>query len=414
MENMKSYMDLGSYYVSDFVSNPEESNDRKKYSLDLVYVADIKAVRFRELAPPETMWGKYWYRSGINMSMKLELKSIVDEVSKRTKLQDNDVWLDIACNDGTMFTFMPDNVIKVGIDPCDDSYYQESSKVANSVIQEYFTKEAYYKTPYADKKCKVVTSIAMFYDLEKPADFIKDICEILDDDGVWVMQLSYTPLMIEQVAFDNICHEHTYYHSLTSIKILAEQQNMKIVDANVNDANGGSIRVYLQKKIAKPNSFGNAHLRDVCNYRISSLLHFEDTRVDISDANLWLEFHTKIDSLKQDTVRFIRSEKAKGKVIAGYGASTKGNTLLQYFGLDHNDISFIAERSERKFGLYTVGTNIPIVSEDEMRNLKPDYLLVLPWTFIDEFIAREKDFLDRGGKFIVPCPKFQIIGKNND
>jgi cyclopropane fatty-acyl-phospholipid synthase-like methyltransferase len=411
MENMKSYMDLGSYYVSDFVSNPEESNNRKKYSLDLVYDADIKAVRFRELAPPETMWGKYWYRSGINHSMKMELKSIVDEITKRIKLTDNDVWLDIACNDGTMFSFIPNNLIKLGIDPCDDSYYQESSKLAHCVIQEYFSKEAFQKTSYKDRKCKVVTSIAMFYDLEKPAQFISDIYDILEDDGVWVMQLSYTPLMIEQVAFDNICHEHTYYHSLNSIKILAEQQNMKVVDAEVNDANGGSIRVYIQKQIAKPQSFGNAHLRDVCKFRINSLLNYEDSKVDISDPNIWIEFHKKIDLLKKETVDFIRSEKAKGKIIAGYGASTKGNTLLQYFGLDSNDISFIAERSERKYGLLTVGTNIPIISEDEMRQRKPDYLLVLPWTFINEFIEREQEFLNQGGKFIVPCPQFEIIGK---
>lgn len=411
MENMKSFMDLGSYYVSDFLSNPEELKERKTYSLDLVYDQSIKAVRFRELAPPDSMWGKYWYRSGINDSMKMELKSIVDEIVKRIKIKEGDIWLDIACNDGTMFTFMPSNTIKIGIDPCDDSYYQESSKLANCVIQEYFSKEAYQKTPYKDRKCKVVTSIAMFYDLEKPADFIKDIFDILEDDGIWVMQLSYTPLMIEQVAFDNICHEHTYYHSLNSIKILAEQQNMKIVDAEVNDANGGSIRVYIQKQIAKPQSFGNAHLRDVCKYRINSLLQYEDTKVDISDPDLWKEFHNKIDLLKQETVDFIRSEKAKGKIIAGYGASTKGNTLLQYFGLDCNDISYIAERSERKYGLFTVGTNIPIISEDEMRKLKPDYLLVLPWTFINEFIEREQEFLNQGGKFIVPCPKFEIIGK---
>jgi hypothetical protein len=411
MENMKSFMDLGSYYVSDFLSNTEELKNRKKYSLDLVYDEAIKAVRFRELAPPESMWGKYWYRSGINHSMKMELKSIVDEITKRIKLTDNDIWLDIACNDGTMFTFIPNNLIKLGIDPCDDSYYQESSKLAHCVIQEYFSKEAFHKTPYKDRKCKVVTSIAMFYDLEKPAQFISDIYDILEDDGVWVMQLSYTPLMIEQVAFDNICHEHTYYHSLNSIKILAEQQNMKVVDAEINDANGGSIRVYIQKQIAKPQSFGNAHLRDVCKFRINSLLNYEDSKVDISDPNLWIEFHKKIDLLKKETVDFIRSEKAKGKIIAGYGASTKGNTLLQYFGLDSNDISYIAERSERKYGLHTVGTNIPIISEDEMRQRKPDYLLVLPWTFINEFIEREQEFLNQGGKFIVPCPQFEIIGK---
>jgi hypothetical protein len=404
---MKKILDLGSHYVSDFINEADQTT-RQKYSLDLYLDETIGAARLKELAPSETMWGKYWYRSGINQSMTLELKNIAEQVSSRMKVKSGDVWLDIACNDGTMFKFMPEGVIKVGIDPCDDSYVAESSLVADHIVQDYFSYQA-WQTTGITQKCKVITTIAMFYDLDDPHSFIEDIKKVLDKNGVWVIQLSYTPLMIEQLAFDNVCHEHVYYYSLTSLKTLFEQHDLKIVDAELNDANGGSVRVNIQHKDASIDSFGTAPLRDVCNFRVNSLLEYEKNHYDLTSVDLWNDYQKRIDELKDNVVNFIRTETAKGKTVYGYGASTKGNTLLQYFGLDNKDIVAIAERSPYKFGLQTIGTNIPIISEDEMRAAKPDYLLVLPWCFISEFRQREKAFFADGGAFIVPCPKFEIF-----
>lgn len=409
---MKKIVKLGSHYVSDFLPMKGKSK-RKKYSLDLVHDTNIGAVRLKQVAPPESMWGKYWYRSGINQSMTLQLEEITKEITSRIKYKDGDVWLDIACNDGTMFKFIPNQFVKLGIDPADNSYYAESSKLADKVIQDYFTKENYYKTGVGNKKAKVITTIAMFYDLDDPNIFIQDINEVLDDDGVWVIQLSYTPLMIEQLAFDNICHEHIYYYSLNSLTKLFGNHDLKIVDASLNDTNGGSIRVYIQKNKAKESSFATGPLRDVCRFRVNSLLEYESKKYDISKGKVWKEFQQKINELKKQTVDFIRSEKEKGKIICGYGASTKGNTLLQWFGLDNTLITAIAERSPYKFGLKTVGTNIPILSEEEVRQMKPDYMLVLPWHFIKEFAERENEYLKNGGKFIVPCPKFEIYEYKN-
>ena len=252
----------------------------------------------------------------------------------------------------------------------------------------------------------------MFYDLDDPNPFIQDVYNILDDDGVWVVQLSYTPLMVKQMAFDNICHEHVYYFSLNSMKKLVEPHGFNIVDCSLNDTNGGSCRVYLQKNIAKETSFGTTPLRDVCKFRVESLLNYEDTHLDISKTSVWDDFHRQLEIMKEQTVSFIREEVAKGKKVYGYGASTKGNTLLQYYGLTADDIVAIAERSPAKYGKYTVGTNIPIVSEKVMREAEPDYLLVLPWHFIKEFLERESEFLDGGVKFIVPCPQFEVIGRD--
>ena len=406
-------LNLGSFYVSDFLNQNEKLDSRSKYPLDLILDEEIGAVKLTEAPPHNQMWGKYWYRSGINQSMTRELNSIVDQITSRIKYQKGDVWLDIACNDGTMFKFIPEDFQKYGCDPCDDSYYQESSKLAN-VIQDYFTYEAWVKANPDNKKAKIITTIAMFYDLDDPHSFVEDIKKVLEDDGVWVIQLSYTPLMIDQLAFDNICHEHVYYYCLSSLKKLFDMHGLKIVDAELNDTNGGSTRVYIQKNEASIASFGTAPLRDVCNFRIEALLEYEKNNYDLSSQSLWNYFANRLEELKNTTVDFIRAEKAKGKKIYGYGASTKGNTLLQYFGLDYKDIDAIAERSNYKFGLKTAGTDIPIVSEAEMREAKPDYLLILPWCFISEFITREQDFLDNGGAFIVPCPKFEIIKSENN
>jgi hypothetical protein len=340
--------------------------------------------------------------------MKKELNGIVNSITDIVKLKENDLWVDIACNDGTLLSYVPKNLLRVGIDPVDDSYKVESEKHSNLIIQDYFSYEVFNKSKFGDLKAKVITTIAMFYDLEEPKKFVNDIVKVLDDNGVWVLQLSYTPLMLEQLAFDNICHEHVYYYSLFNIKKMFKECGIDIMDVQLNDTNGGSFRIYCMKETSDKTNFGSQPHRDICKFRVNSLLQYEET-LKLDSIDTWLDFYNRINELKEKTVSFIKSEKEKGKKIWGYGASTKGNTLLQYFGLDHTLIEGIAERSPHKFGLKTVGTNIPIYSEQEMRNQKPDYLLVLPWHFINEFVERESDFLKDGGKFIVPCPKFEII-----
>jgi ubiquinone/menaquinone biosynthesis C-methylase UbiE len=406
---LKELFSLGEIYVSDFLEQ-DKSPIGKKIEMKLMLEEETGAVRLEKCAPLDTMYGKYWYRSGTNLTMKKELKDIVDSISSVTKLEKDDLWIDIACNDGTLLSYLPNEIIKVGIDPAEDSFKIESEKVSDLIIQDFFSAEVFKKSKFGDKKAKVITTIAMFYDLEDPKKFVRDITEVLDDNGVWVLQLSYTPLMIEQLAFDNICHEHIYYYSLFNIQKIFKSCGMNIVDVQLNDVNGGSFRLYCMKESVDKTKFATQPYRDVCNFRIQSLLSYEKT-LKLDEPKIWLDFFENINKLKNETVDFIQSEKNKGKKIWGYGASTKGNTLLQYFGLDNTLIDGIAERSPYKFGLKTIGTNIPIYSEEEMRKEKPDYLLILPWHFINEFVIRESEFLDSGGKFIVPCPKFEIIEK---
>jgi hypothetical protein len=290
---------------------------------------------------------------------------------------------------------------RIGIDPAEDRIATKAKEHCDLHIQNYFTAEGYKAfAPKAD----VITTIAMFYDLEDPDKFCKDVYEVMDDEGLWVIQLSYTPLMVRQLAFDNILSEHVFYHTYHSMFHVLSSNGFEIMDVQLNNVNGGSMRLFVKKDVSDRSQFGSQTHRDVCKMRMSQTWLYEKTNpID------WQSFFHNIQLLKSQVVDFITTEKKKGKSIMGYGASTKGNTLLQWFGLDSTMIDAIAEKQEAKWGLRTVGSNIPIISEEEMRERNPDYLLILPWHFISEFMEREKDWHHKGGKWIVPCPKFQVI-----
>lgn len=398
--------DLGELYMSDFI-DAEEDPRFGKGSLKMMICEESGLLQLEQAIPVENMYGKYWYRSSTNNTMRKKLQEVADVCLDSIEVEEGDVFLDIACNDGTMLSFVPDSVIKVGIDPADETFTKEARKHANCVVRDFFSAKAYKGTPYGHIKPKIITTIAMFYDLDDPFPFVEDVKEILDDDGLWVMQLSYTPLMLNQLAFDNICHEHICYYSLSSLKYLLDKVGFDIVDCTLNDVNGGSFRVFMMKKDADKSKFRCKQERDVAQFRVNSLLEYEAT-LNLNKPETYIDFYNQICKLREDTVGFIKQEVAKGKTIWGYGASTKGNTLLQWYGLNDEHIEAIAEKSEFKFGLKTVGTNIPIKSEKQMREANPDYLLILPWHFIREFANREQEFVLNGGKFIVPCPEFLV------
>ena len=402
-ENLVELFALGNLYMSDFI----DGHSKLPPHVPLTMALDRKSglLQLKHTAPFDQMYEQYWYRSGINKTMTAELKGIAGKAISLVKCSEGDVVLDIGCNDGTLLRFYPKNVEKVGFDPA-KNLKKYSGKYADLVVTDYFTAPRYLKE--VKKQAKIITTIAMFYDLEDPHKFVDDIYATLDDEGLWIMQMSYMPLMLAQLAFDNICHEHLEYYSLSSLEYLLKQHDLKVVDVELNDINGGSFRIYIRKKNSDPHRFATAPYRDVTQIRVKSLLEYEE-RLKLNDPETYTSWFKKILGLKKQTVAFIKSEKAKGKTIWGYGASTKGNTLLQFFGLDEKFIDAIAERNPDKYGRRTVGTNIIIKSEAEMRQAHPDYLLVLPWHFFAEFREREKEYLNSGGKFIIPCPEFEVI-----
>lgn len=407
-ESMEQLFTLGALYPSDFLECNQQPRSQP-VELKMIMDTTTGLVRLQNTTPSTVLYGQYWYRSGINPAMKRELNDIVTSILNKCQLKKDDIWLDIACNDGTLLSYVPEHLFKIGIDPADDSFLKESRKHSNVIIQDFFSKHALL-THNITEKARIITCIAMFYDLEDPHAFLQDIYSVLSHDGMFVCQLSYTPLMLEQVAFDNICHEHIYYYTLHTLQQLFEKNNLTIIDAELNTVNGGSIRVYAVKSNSNFCANASQMQLDVGLFRVQSLLEYEHAK-QYNTPQTWQKFYQELQLLKYTTYNFINKQRSQGKTIWAYGASTKGNTLLQYFGLDNSLISGIAERSPYKYGLKTVGTNIPIYSEQQMRDQKPDYLLILPWHFVDVFVQREASYLENGGQFIVPCPKFTIIGK---
>lgn len=417
---MEELFSLGELYISDFIKTQGDYRGIKKWDLTLMLSPETKCLQLKENAEKHFMYGKYWYHSGTNISMTNELKDIAESAVKLSKVKTDQqkVFLDIASNDGTLLSFVsPEKYYRVAIDPAEGVFQEKARENSNIAIQNFFSKEVYENI---DKwtvnnnevvplsKASIVTCIAMFYDLDNPKKFLDDVYEIMHDDGLFIIQQSYMPLMIKQLAFDNICHEHVFYHSLYSMEYLLKQSGFKVVDVQLNDVNGGSFRTYIQKEIANPKSFGSSPYRDVAKMRLESLREYESI-LNLEDKDSYNLFWKSIQALKNETYEFIKNVYNQGKSVWVYGASTKGNTLLQWFDLDNSLIDGAAERNPYKYGLKTIGTNIPIHSEETMRNINPDYLLVLPWHFIDEFKEREKEYLQNGGHFIIPCPKFEII-----
>jgi hypothetical protein len=413
---------LGDLYISDFIKTQGDYRGVKKWDLTMMLSPETQCLQLKENADKHFMYGKYWYRSGTNASMTNELQDIAKSCTTLSKCKPQPeiksggktkkVFLDIASNDGTLLKYVRENqtidnnYVTIGIDPAEGSFQSEAKQNCDFAIQNFFSKSVYENT--YNHKASIVTCIAMFYDLDDPISFLKDVYDIMEDDGLFVIQQSYMPLMIKQLAFDNICHEHVFYHSLYSMEYMLKQTGFKVVDVQLNDINGGSFRTYIQKEIAKSESFGSSPYRDVAKMRLESLREYEKT-LNLQDKESYNTFWNNVQDLRKQTYDFIKKVHDEGKSIWVYGASTKGNTLLQWFNLDNCLIDGAAERSPYKYGLKTIGTNIPIHSEETMRRINPDYLLVLPWHFINEFKEREKDYLNNGGQFIVPCPKFEII-----
>ncbi len=339
----------------------------------------------------------YGYRSGLNKSMVMHLASIVEKIKKKVEIKKGEIVVDIASNDGTLLrSYQLKGVTLVGIDPTIKkfkSFYTSDIQT----IPDFFSAKAYNKRFF--KKAKVVTSIAMFYDLENPISFTEEVRDILDDDGIWVFEQSYMPDMFKNVSYDTICHEHLEYYALQQVKWMTDRVGLKIIDVELNDSNGASFCV----TVAKQNSSFK-----VKTAVIDKILD-QEKRAGINSEKTYKLFEENVKKHKKDMISFLDKIKKDGHKILGYGASTKGNVILQYCNITRDDIPFIADVNEYKHGRFTPGTKIPIISEQEAKAMKPDCFIVLPWHFKNNFLEREKEYLKKGGHLFFPLPKLEII-----
>lgn len=344
------------------------------------------------------MYGaNYGYRSGLNQSMVEHLRIKVERLQHVVTPGKGDVVLDIGSNDGTLLSFYPEEPTLVGMDPT-AAKFRRFYQSRIHAIPDFFSADLFFAELHG-RKARIITSIAMLYDLESPIAFVEQIASVLAADGVWHFEQSYMPSMLDVNAYDTVCHEHVEYYGLRQIKWMLDRCGLKILNVEINEVNGGSFAV-TAAPAASPLPANTA--------RIEEILLAENS---LDTLPPYEAFAKRVSSHRDELRSTLAGVVASGASLLGYGASTKGNVILQYCGFSAADIPAIAEVNPDKFGAFTPGTLIPIISEAEAHARKPDYFFVMPWHFRDNLLARERQFLAAGGKMIFPLPKVEIISR---
>ena len=396
-KNLITVLSLGEQYLTGVF--PKKKNETiTKGPLDLVWCPDSGLLQMKQSYSLDEMYGEnYGYRSGLNGSMVRHLQLKIRTLERLVALTDKDLVIDIGSNDATSLKAYSGKHRKVGIDPTGKKFIEYYTD-GIALIPDFFSAAA-FNASFPNEKAKIITSIAMFYDLESPMDFVRDIEEVLADDGVWHFEQSYMPSMLRTNSYDTICHEHLEFYSFKVVKSILEECGLRVVDVQMNAINGGSFAITACKK--------NASYRS--NTPIINWMIKQEDDMGLDTPKPYREFEERVFRHRKNLTELIETLVADGKKIIGYGASTKGNVLLQFCGLNATQIPYIAEVNEEKFGSFTPGTLIPIISEKEAKAMKPDYFFVLPWHFKNSILEREKDFLADGGKFIFPLPEIEIV-----
>lgn len=394
---LDSLLDLGSQcFTGLFPKDPQ--TPLASAPLEIIKCARCGLVQLHHNFEPSMLYGPtYGYRSGLNQSMVGHLRAKALRLHQLCPLQPGDTVLDIGSNDGTSLGFYPPEVTRLGIDPSAEKfrkYYQPGVQL----VVDFFS-AATFRQQLGHRQAKIISSIAMFYDLPAPAAFVEQIRDVLAPDGIWHLEQSYLPLMLKVNAYDTICHEHLEYYALKQIKWLTDRFGLKIIDVQLNDSNGGSFAVTV------------AHKHSACpeaTALIEQLLAGEQA-LGLDTVAGFEPFKQRVNRHREELPARLAKIQREGKLALGYGASTKGNVVLQYCGITPALLPAILEVNPDKFGCHTPGTKIPIISETDGHARHPDYLVVMPWHFKANVIQREADYLQRGGKLLFPLPEIHTV-----
>ncbi len=409
---------LGTQYVSDFVDKDKVHNGHK-VPIDIDMCPRCTLVQQRHTAPPDILYSrKYWYKSGTTQTMREALRNVTQCAEHFVDLKPSDVVIDIGSNDGTLLRSYLKPCIKVGVEPA-ENLREEGSRGVDVFIGDFWSYEhvssmafqsavgglSPTEIPVKMKKAKVITACGMLYDLEDPNQFVADIARALAPDGLFITQLMCLKQTVERLDVGNFAHEHLEFYSLKSLVYLLRNHGLKIFDIEENDVNGGSYRLYIRHMTWCSNATATRETEGL--NRVDHTLHVDEHGYD--DPGLYKLMHRRMEANKQRVYDLLLEAKVRGKKVWVYGASTKGNVILQWAGIDKDLIDAAADRSPSKWGKYTVGTGIPIVSEEEFRKANPTYALVLPYAFLNEFINREAEWIRGGGSFIIPIPELRKL-----
>ncbi len=389
---LKTVLDLGEIYPSDFVENQD---NLVKAPLALVKCNSCYLVQLKHTVELDSMYKtKYWYLSSLNSSMLRDLKDIILGLENYINLIDGDTIIDTGCNDGSLFTFYTNsNLVKIGFDPAPCIITDRAKNHCTHFINDYFPSNL---IPISDNSVKAITSIAMLYDLPDPNSFVSEIKRILTEDGVWISQFTDLLSMFRLNEITHVCHEHLEYYTLNIIYNIFKNNGLSIFRVEYNSVNGGSVRIYADKGYREVESNVQKYLKEETDYFNSYNGSFEN-------------FEFRLNNIKIELLSLLTSLKQEGKTIYGLGASTKGNTLLQWLGVDSSLLNSIGEVHKDKFGLKTIGTNIPIVSEQDILDTHPEYIFLIIWQFEENIIKKLFWYLSNGTKIISPLPVPHII-----
>jgi hypothetical protein len=395
--NLLTVLSLGEQYLTGVF--PKKTTDRiTKGPLELVWCPVSGLLQLKHSYDLNEMYGdNYGYRSGLNNSMVNHLTNKVEMLERIVSLNNQDVVIDIGSNDATLLHAYKGTFRKIGIDPTGKKFEKFYTN-GLELLPDFFSFNT-INNYFPGIKSKIITSIAMFYDLENPVSFVNDIASVLHDEGIWHFEQSYMPSMLRTNSYDTICHEHLEFYSFKVVKNLLESCGLKVLDVQMNSINGGSFAVTACKTVSKYKE----------NKPIIEWMLKQEEDMGLDTPKPFRDFEERVFKHKKNLLNLIEALVNDNKKILGYGASTKGNVLLQFCEITNKHIPYIAEVNEEKYGCFTPGTNIPIISEKEAFEMKPDYFLVLPWHFKHSILNREQDFLKSGGKFIFPLPEIEIV-----
>ena len=387
---------LGKISFTGRFPNTIRQNVPKAY-LNVLMCKKCKLVQLDRNFDLNYLYGKnYGYRTGINKTMTDHVKKIVRKCSALVKLKSKQYVLDIGSNDATLLNFYANDIIKVGVDPLVNKYKKFYKKI-NYKISNFFKIKDIEKIKIK-KKFKIISALSVFYDLRDPNKFIKKIKKILDDKGVFVLEHVDLYYIIKNNIFDTICHEHLIFYSSKIIIEMMKNNGLKVFNHEYNEINGGSSRYYI------------CHSKT--NFKVSKNIKKVLLRENLQGIELkktYKLFFTKILNEKIKLIKLIKKIKNEEQDIHGYGASTKGNVLLQFYNINNKVVNYIADRNPLKWNSFTPGTRIKIISESQSRKIKPHFYLVLPWHFKNEILIREKNIRKKGTKFIFPLPKVRVV-----
>lgn len=401
--NLIPCIDIGAQYLSSlFPEDLSYKKTLKKYPLAIVQCFksgqdQCGSLQLAYDCDLSEMYKHYPYTSGSNSSMRKILEEVADSAKKIIKLKSGDTILDIGCNDGTMLSFFESGDYNlVGIDPA-----QNVESKVNSIkfkrVKDFFSKQSFQNVSV--QKAKLIFSVAMFYHLKDPLQFCRDVHAVLDDQGIVVIQMAYLPAMIKTNMYDNIVHEHIGYYGTQQLKWILDRASLEVFDVSLNDVYGGSFRIFAKKKENPNYPVTKRLLRNLA----------EEIEWGIFDKATYQLFMKRINSTKDQLRSLINNLKKDGKSIWVYGASTKGNTIMQFCGIGAAEVTAAADSNPFKYGRYLIGSDITITNEKTMRSEKPHYLLVLPYSFFEAFQRKEMDLVKNGTRFIIPLPEVKVV-----